>query len=282
MVYLFRFVTFVLTNNYTANMKVYISFLNFLSTIVVLLFIASCGSDDSAPPLDEETDKVDSLLHSIVPAKSFPGLTVTIHGGGFNTTKEKNEVFFNGTTAMVREAFADSLVVNVPDKGSSGPVTVKTDGVFKVNSLDFEYYDFPEPVIYNRCDTGSVNLAISDFQIYRMEEKTISDTGEKYYVFYYSFTIENTGSEEADLTDNYLQNYFSTDATEENEIGAGGGSNRDRSMLAPGESIEISGSGNSSVLPEKADLHGKFLLVSMIFSAEGCTDLVAQEIVLPK
>lgn len=267
-------------------MKLYTSFLNFLCLIIVLLFIASCGSDDYELVQEDkdgggkDESAVDSVLHSIVPDESFPGLTVTIHGGGFSHDKEKNNVFFNGTSARILDAFSDSLLVEVPEKGSSGLVTVQTDGVFKVNSLDFEYYELPEPTIYNRCDTGSVNLAISDFKIYRMEKKTISDTGEEYYVFYYSFTIENTGSEEADLSDNYLQNYFSTDETEEGTIGAGGGFSRDRSMLAPGESIMIFGSGNSSVVLEKMDLHGKFLLASMVYSAEGCTDLIAQEIVL--
>ena len=67
---------------------------------------------------------------------SGPGNRVTLTGTGFDKDYSKNGVNFNGAPAIVLNATATALVVLVPAKGTSGPVTVTTNGR---TSVPFNY-----------------------------------------------------------------------------------------------------------------------------------------------
>src|SRR5262249_38315334 len=56
------------------------------------------------------------------------GATVTITGTGFSVTADDNTVKFNGTAASVTSATTTSLTVTAPTGGTTGKVTVTTDG----------------------------------------------------------------------------------------------------------------------------------------------------------
>jgi YD repeat-containing protein len=59
------------------------------------------------------------------PNAGLIGQTVTIYGTGFSATPVSNTVTFNGTSATVSSATANSLVVTVPAGATTGAVGVK-------------------------------------------------------------------------------------------------------------------------------------------------------------
>lgn len=63
-------------------------------------------------------------IDGFTPSSGKVGDAVTIFGGGFVTTPSQNTVRFNGTTAAVNVATANSLVVSVPAGATSGPISV--------------------------------------------------------------------------------------------------------------------------------------------------------------
>lgn len=65
---------------------------------------------------------------SLSPATGAVGTEVTITGKNFSPTASKNLVKFNGVQANVTTASATQLKVSVPDKATSGSVTVTTNG----------------------------------------------------------------------------------------------------------------------------------------------------------
>jgi YD repeat-containing protein len=60
----------------------------------------------------------------VFPSVGPAGTTVSIYGGGFNTTPANNTVTFNGTAATVSAATANKLTVTVPGGATSGTIGV--------------------------------------------------------------------------------------------------------------------------------------------------------------
>ena len=70
---------------------------------------------------------------SFNPQSAAPGASVTIVGSGFSTTLASDTVKFNGVTATVTAATANTITAVVPPTASTGPVSV-TVGANSVNS----------------------------------------------------------------------------------------------------------------------------------------------------
>jgi YD repeat-containing protein len=60
------------------------------------------------------------------PTRGAPGTSVEILGRGFSPTAASNQVTFNGAPASVTSATERSLLVDVPDGATTGPVRVAT------------------------------------------------------------------------------------------------------------------------------------------------------------
>ena len=58
------------------------------------------------------------------PTQGDAGTTVTIQGQNFSATPTANTVKFNGTTATVTAATANSLTTTVPADATTGPISV--------------------------------------------------------------------------------------------------------------------------------------------------------------
>ena len=65
---------------------------------------------------------------NIVPLSGLPGQTIAIYGQNFSPTAGNNTVKINGLNATVLSATATTLVVQIPDGVTSGPVTVTVGG----------------------------------------------------------------------------------------------------------------------------------------------------------
>ena len=63
-------------------------------------------------------------IFSFSPAQGSVGQTVMIQGQNFSATPSSNTVKFNGTTATVTAATANSLTVTVPTGATTGPISV--------------------------------------------------------------------------------------------------------------------------------------------------------------
>ncbi len=75
-------------------------------------------------------------LVQLNPPRAQIGATVTIEGTGFSVTPTSDIVKFNGTTASVIAATANSLTVKVPNGATTGSVTVSTPGEGPVASAE--------------------------------------------------------------------------------------------------------------------------------------------------
>ncbi|NML38140.1 hypothetical protein HHL17_13120 [Chitinophaga sp. G-6-1-13] len=91
-------------------------FIYFLAGVMIML--AACKKDHK----EVETPLT---VSGFMPGSGNPGTVVTIRGTGFSRTLESNEVAFNGAAARVVSANDSVLVVQAPDKGTTGPLTVK-------------------------------------------------------------------------------------------------------------------------------------------------------------
>jgi YD repeat-containing protein len=60
----------------------------------------------------------------LTPTSGLVGATVQIQGFGFSPTASNNQVNFNGTTATVSSATANSITTSVPSGATTGPITV--------------------------------------------------------------------------------------------------------------------------------------------------------------
>ncbi|BAV06013.1 hypothetical protein FLA_2028 [Filimonas lacunae] len=76
----------------------------------------------------EGPDFIFQLITGIKPAKGGKGTKVTINGEGFAAVAADNQVAFNGIAATVISASATQLVAEVPDKVTTGPVSVSING----------------------------------------------------------------------------------------------------------------------------------------------------------
>ena len=76
-------------------------------------------------------------ISKLSPENGLAGTRVTITGTGFSTTANQNLVTFNGITATVASATANSLVVIAPQGFTSGPLKVVVNGVTAFAPSDF-------------------------------------------------------------------------------------------------------------------------------------------------
>jgi YD repeat-containing protein len=76
-------------------------------------------------------------IRSFAPTQGSVGQTVTIQGQNFSTTASSNTVQFNGTTATVTAATANSLTVTVPSGATTGPIAVTVSGATATSSTNF-------------------------------------------------------------------------------------------------------------------------------------------------
>ena len=83
-------------------------------------------------------------IKSLKPLRGGKGTKVTISGEGFSSIPSENTVLFNGKTASVLSADANSLVVEAPDGVTSGPVSITINGQQTVGSA---FSVVPPPVI---------------------------------------------------------------------------------------------------------------------------------------
>ncbi|HAS43237.1 MAG TPA: hypothetical protein DCS93_22345 [Microscillaceae bacterium] len=76
-------------------------------------------------------------ISSFSPTQATIGTTVTITGAGFSTTPANNLVKFNGTTATVSAATANSLTVTVPEGATTGKISVQVGNEITTSVGDF-------------------------------------------------------------------------------------------------------------------------------------------------
>ncbi|HET6527725.1 MAG TPA: IPT/TIG domain-containing protein, partial [Balneolaceae bacterium] len=67
-------------------------------------------------------------ITAVEPDSAAIGTAVTIRGMDFSATADENTVTFNGTPATVTAAAEDSLVTEVPEGATSGPIEVTVGG----------------------------------------------------------------------------------------------------------------------------------------------------------
>jgi YD repeat-containing protein len=60
----------------------------------------------------------------VTPSSGLVGTSVTLQGFGFSPTPSANQVKFNGTTATVQSATANTITTTVPTGATTGPITV--------------------------------------------------------------------------------------------------------------------------------------------------------------
>jgi len=68
-------------------------------------------------------------IEALKPDHGPMGTPVWIIGKHFSTIPEENSITFNGITAVVLEAYSDSLSTMVPEKATSGKVVVSVNGI---------------------------------------------------------------------------------------------------------------------------------------------------------
>lgn len=82
-------------------------------------------------------------ISSFTPTEGCPDtgtVTVTISGSGFNNGSGTSDVQFNGTSSPSFTVISDSEIeAEVPSGGSTGPISVVTDGCTEKSSSDFTY-----------------------------------------------------------------------------------------------------------------------------------------------
>lgn len=83
--------------------------------IFAIAFMISCGGGSGSP---------DPEITGIQPTSGPPGTAVTISGSDFASQASGNEVQFNGTAASVTSASESELIATVPNRATSGAVTV--------------------------------------------------------------------------------------------------------------------------------------------------------------
>jgi hypothetical protein len=89
--------------------------------LVSVALLAACKKDskETMRPLD---------ITDFLPNSGNPGTVVTIRGTGFSSQLNNNQVAFNGTAARILSANDTALIVQAPDKGITGPLSVTING----------------------------------------------------------------------------------------------------------------------------------------------------------
>lgn len=97
-----------------------------------LIFTNACKDDDS-----KETLPTLPTITSFTPESGGTGIEVVISGKNFGATAAANIVMFSGEKAKVLTASATALKVTVPEKASSGKVTVTVNGETATSEKEF-------------------------------------------------------------------------------------------------------------------------------------------------
>lgn len=90
-------------------------YLYVLAAMLCLLAACKKNRDEVALPLS---------ISGFLPSSGNPGTVVTIRGTGFGTGIGSNTVSFNGVSATVVSVNDTVLIVQAPEKGSTGPLTI--------------------------------------------------------------------------------------------------------------------------------------------------------------
>ncbi|MDR6339849.1 hypothetical protein HNQ91_002914 [Filimonas zeae] len=122
---------------YVNNKEALVSNVN--DTALVAIVPEAAGSGKIKVIVDgkevEGPDFTFQLIRGIKPARGGKGTKVTINGEGFAAVVADNQVFFNGIAATVLRASATQVVAEVPDKVTTGPVSVIIKGQRTVGSV---------------------------------------------------------------------------------------------------------------------------------------------------
>lgn len=102
-------------------------------------------------------------IFSFSPAQGSIGQTVTIQGQNFSTTPSSNTVQFNGITATVTAATANSLTTTVPASATTGPISVTVGTSTATSSSNFTV--LAVPVVTSVTPASVVNTPTVSFQV---------------------------------------------------------------------------------------------------------------------
>jgi YD repeat-containing protein len=103
-------------------------------------------------------------IFGFTPAQGSVGQTIAIQGQNFSATPSANTVQFNGTTATISGATANSLTVTVPAGATTGPISVTVGSSTATSSSNFTVLSVP--VITSVSPTLTVQTpTISSFQV---------------------------------------------------------------------------------------------------------------------
>jgi YD repeat-containing protein len=97
------------------------------------------------------------LVSSFSPTSGVEGTTVTVQGAGFSTAPATNVVKFNGTLAAVSSATATSLVTQVPEGATSGPISVTVGSNTATSQTAFTVTPFPSDLTITSFSAGGVS-----------------------------------------------------------------------------------------------------------------------------
>lgn len=121
-----------------------------INAVDTLLVVEVPEKGKGVGPVKVEVDAMESIgpdfsymsVESMKPLTGGEGTNVTILGEGFEETLSKNKVSFGGLEATVKEASANRLVVQAPEKVESGQVVISI-GDEVIYAPDFTVVDFP-------------------------------------------------------------------------------------------------------------------------------------------
>ncbi|MFY9909701.1 MAG: IPT/TIG domain-containing protein [Candidatus Sulfotelmatobacter sp.] len=91
-----------------------------LVPLAVLLFLIGCAGGRSSPTIITPTPSITSLT----PDKGVVGISVTISGANFGSSRGSSTVTFNGTPASTISWSSTSIIARVPTGASTGNVVV--------------------------------------------------------------------------------------------------------------------------------------------------------------
>lgn len=103
--------------------------------LAVTISVAACAPSPvqpitNGPSSGLPAESADAMheLHDVSPRAGGPGTLVTLTGRGFDPSPEKNQVSFNGVSALVTSASETTLVVTVPLGATNGPLSLTING----------------------------------------------------------------------------------------------------------------------------------------------------------
>lgn len=111
-----------------------------ISTYTTLIYLTIAFLATSCLSDEESTLDPTPLVSGVSPVAGVPEMEVVIYGKRLDGAQTSLNVEFNGVKAQVISGGSDSLVVRVPEGGTTGPISVTKDGVETIGPL-FRYYD---------------------------------------------------------------------------------------------------------------------------------------------